>query len=123
MAEKGLAVKTNAPKMGSRRFEMRFVGQTEVATFLRDYPAESERLQAWVAEMRQRNWQNLQEMTTAFRDIDPSRSPLIVFRFEKPPMHIETVIDFRAKVLVLLAIKHPRLHLAQLQYGSERRDN
>jgi mRNA-degrading endonuclease HigB of HigAB toxin-antitoxin module len=122
MDKRGLAVKLNAPKMGSGRFEMRFVGQAEVAAFLRDHPAESERLQAWVAEMRHRNWKNLRDLTTAFRDVDASHSPLAIFRFDRPPMHIETLIDFRTNVLLLLAIKYPRLRLAQLQYGNEHRD-
>jgi mRNA-degrading endonuclease HigB of HigAB toxin-antitoxin module len=123
MVKKGLAVKINDPKMGSERFDMRFVGQAEVATFLRLHPAESERLQAWVAEIRHRNWRSPQELKTAFRDVDAARSPLTVFRFDRPPLHIETLIDFRTNVLVLLAIKHPRLHVAQLQYGNEHRDH
>ena len=102
---------------------MRFVGQAEVVAFLREYPAESERLQAWVAEMRHRKWRSAGELTSAFRDIDTSRSPLTVFRFDRPPIHIETLIDFRTNVLMLLAIKHPQLHVAHHEYGSERRDH
>jgi mRNA-degrading endonuclease HigB of HigAB toxin-antitoxin module len=123
MKEKRFAVKLNAPKMGSWRFDMRFVGQTEVVTFLRDHPAESERLRAWVAEMRHRNWRSPQELTSAFRDVDTSRSPLTVFRFDRPPIHIETLIDFRTNVLMLVAIKHPQLHVAHHHDGSERRDH
>lgn len=102
---------------------MRFVGQAEVAAFLRDHPVEADRLQAWVAEVRHCNWRCQQDLMTAFRDVDASGSPLIVFRFDRPPMHIETLIDFRTNVLVLLAIKRPGLHLEQLQYrnGNERR--
>lgn len=102
---------------------MRFVGQTEVAAFLRSYPKESERLLAWVAEMQHRNWRDARELIVAFREVDTSRLPLTVFRFDRPPMQIETLIDFRTKVLVLLAIKHPRPHVAHHQQESERRDH
>ena len=96
------------------------MGQAEVAAFLRDHPVETERLQAWVAEMRHHNWRNAQDLATMFRDVDGSRPPMTIFRFDKPPLHMETMIDFRTNVMVLLAIKHPQRHLAQLQYRNER---
>ncbi len=102
---------------------MRFVGQSEILGFLRDHPAEAERVQAWVAEIRHRNWQSPGELAAAFQDVDASRLPLTVFRFRRPPLHIETLIDFRANVLVLLAIKQPQLPLATLSHGNDRRDH
>lgn len=102
---------------------MRFIGQVEVAAFVRDHPAETERLQAWVAEMRRRNWRNARDLTAAFREVDASRTPLVIFRFGRPSIHIETLMDFRSKVLILIAIKYPRPHLAQLQHENDRRDH
>lgn len=96
---------------------MRFVGQVEVAAFLRDHPDDTERLQAWVAEIRYCNWRDSQELLASFRDVDISRSPLIVFRFRKPPIRIETITDFRTGVLVLLAIKLPVSEY--LNYGDQ----
>jgi len=101
---------------------MRFVGQAEVVAFLRDYPTESERLQAWVAEMRHCNWRSVQELTAAFTAVDSSRSPLMVFQLASPPLRIETLIDFRTNVLMLLAIKYPLARLAPHQDRNERRD-
>lgn len=101
---------------------MRFVGQEEVAAFLRDHPAETERLQAWVAEIRHRNWKSCSELVAAFQDIDASRLPVAVFRLSRPPIHLETLIDFRTNLLMLVSIKQPRLP-ATASNGDERRDH
>jgi hypothetical protein len=88
---------------------MRFVGQAEVLAFLRDCPAETERLQSWVAEIQHHNWRNFRELLATFQDVDASRPPLTIFRLNRPPLHIETLIDFRTNVLMLLAINQPQL--------------
>lgn len=102
---------------------MRFVGQSEVAAFLRDHHLESERLQSWVAEMRHRHWRSPQHLTTAFRDVDVSHLPTALFRFDRPRMHIETLIDFRTSVIVLVAIKYPQSDRVHLQHGNRRLDH
>ena len=94
---------------------MRFVGQTELAAFLRTHPEEADRLQAWVAEIRYRNWTNTEALSADFQHVDASRLPLTVFRLGRPPIHIETLIDFRTKVVLLLAIQQPYLQFAPIQ--------
>lgn len=102
---------------------MRFVGQTELAVFLRGHPGEAERLQAWMAEIRHRNWKNAEALAADFQNVDASQSPLTVFRFGRPPLDIETLIDFRTNVVLLLTMRQPQPHFGTLQQGNEQRDN
>ena len=96
---------------------MRFTGQTELAAFLHDHPEDAERLQAWVAEIRYRNWKSPEALSADFRNVDTSRSPLMVFRFGRPPIHIETLIDFRTSVVLLITIRQVGVQFA-MQFGS-----
>lgn len=85
---------------------MRFLGQTEVAEFLRRNPAEAERLQAWLSEIRNRSWDSADALCVDFRSVDMSDPPQAVFQFSDPPLRIDTLIDFRTNVVLLLSIQH-----------------
>lgn len=100
---------------GSIENLMVFLGQTEVAVFLRRHPAEAERLQAWLSEMRHRDWDNAQALSADFRNVDTSSPPRAIFQLGDPPLRIETLIDFRTKVVLVLGIDQPGLRAPSVQ--------
>jgi mRNA-degrading endonuclease HigB of HigAB toxin-antitoxin module len=83
---------------------MRIVGQIEVATFLSDHPNETDRLQAWLAEIKHRNWDSREALSADFPNLDMSQPPLTVFRLGQAALRVETLIDFRNRVVVLRTI-------------------
>jgi mRNA-degrading endonuclease HigB of HigAB toxin-antitoxin module len=94
---------------------MRFLGQAEVAAFLSGHPSEAERLQAWLSEMRHRDWKNAEALSADFRSVDTSNPPRAIFKLGDPPLRIETLIDFRTNVVLLLGINEPGLQMSSVQ--------
>jgi hypothetical protein len=84
---------------------MRFLGQTEVAEFLRLQPAEADRIQAWLSEIRNREWSDAASLSADFRSVDTSNLPQAIFQLRDPPVQIETIIDFRNSVVLLRRIE------------------
>lgn len=84
---------------------MKFLGQAEAAAFLRGHPTQADKLQAWLSEIRFRSWHNAAALAADFRNVDASASPRVVFRFGRPALVIETLMDFRNEIVLLTAIR------------------
>jgi mRNA-degrading endonuclease HigB of HigAB toxin-antitoxin module len=108
------------PKWDHRENQMRFVGQMEVAAFLGDHPKETDRLQAWLAEIKHRNWDSAEALSADFPNLEASKPPLTVFRLGDAALRVETIIDFRNRVVVLRTIQElaPIPRLTALQHGN-----
>jgi len=87
---------------------MRFLGQTELAEFLRTQPGETDRIQAWLSEIRNRKWSSAESLSADFRSVDTSNPPQAIFQLRDPPLQIETLIDFRNSVVLLRGIQRPK---------------
>ena len=88
---------------------MRFVGQTEIASFLAECPGYALPVRAWLAEMKHRRWTNADAIVADFLNVDASRLPTVVFNLEPAALRIETLIDFRNGVVLLTAIQRPTM--------------
>jgi mRNA-degrading endonuclease HigB of HigAB toxin-antitoxin module len=88
---------------------MRFVGQTEIAAFLAEYPGDSDGLRAWLAEMKHRSWSSPDALAADFLKVDASSLPAVIFYLEPIALRIETLIDFRNGVVLLTAIQRPAM--------------
>lgn len=84
---------------------MRFVGSLEVARYIETHPSDAAVLQSWVAEMRHRAWPDHVALGADFRSADVSKPPRVIFKFASANVQIETVIDFRRRVVLLTKIK------------------
>jgi mRNA-degrading endonuclease HigB of HigAB toxin-antitoxin module len=84
---------------------MKFVGQIEVAEFVRTHPPQAEDLRAWMAEVRHRNWPDANALSADFQSIDRSKPPLTIFRLAESALTIEALIDFRTGVVLLTEIR------------------
>ena len=84
---------------------MKILGQTEVASFSRKYPGHAERLRAWLAEMQHRDWGGPDSLSADFKNVDTTNLPLAVFRFGEPTLVIETLVDFRHRIVLLTGIR------------------
>jgi mRNA-degrading endonuclease HigB of HigAB toxin-antitoxin module len=83
---------------------MRFVGQTEVAGFLAQSPRYGDTIRAWVAEMKNGKWDSAAALATDFKDLDTSELPSVVFYLTQGTLRIETIIDFRMGIVLMVAI-------------------
>lgn len=88
---------------------MRFVGQTEIAAFLAEYPDRSEGLRAWLAEVKYRSWGSADALAADFLNADASGLPTVIFYLDSRSLQIETLIDFRNGVVLLTAIQRPAM--------------
>jgi mRNA-degrading endonuclease HigB of HigAB toxin-antitoxin module len=87
---------------------MRFLGQFELVEFLRAQPSETERIQAWLSEIRNRHWSCAEALSADFRSVDMSKPPLAIFQLRDPPLQIDTLIDFRTSIVLLRGIQKPK---------------
>jgi mRNA-degrading endonuclease HigB of HigAB toxin-antitoxin module len=83
---------------------MRFVGQTEVATFLAGSPAYDSTIKSWVAEMRSGQWASATALAADFQNVDVSALPWVIFYLLPSALRIRTLIDFRIGIVMVLAI-------------------
>jgi mRNA-degrading endonuclease HigB of HigAB toxin-antitoxin module len=105
MDEMEVEIKYDRYNNGSEYRWMIFVGLTELFDFLRDHPDQGEPLRAWLAEIQHRNWTNRQALAADFQSLDSDNPPLAVFRFGRPEVVIETLIDFQNQVVLLTGIR------------------
>jgi hypothetical protein len=84
---------------------MRVVGLTEIAAFLSECPDQSDGLRAWLAEMKYRSWGSADALVADFLNVDASSLPAVIFYLEPIALRIETLIDFRNGVVLLIAIQ------------------
>jgi mRNA-degrading endonuclease HigB of HigAB toxin-antitoxin module len=83
---------------------MRFVGQTEVAGFLAQSPGYVDALRAWLAEMKHGRWASAAALAADFQNVDTSELPSVVFYLTPAALRIETIVDFRMGIVLLVAI-------------------
>jgi hypothetical protein len=83
---------------------MRFVGQTEVAGFLAQSPRYVDTVRAWLAEMKNGRWTSATALAADFHNVDTSELPSVVFYLAPAFLRIETIIDFRMGIVLLVAI-------------------
>ncbi len=83
---------------------MRFVGQTEVAGFLAQLPGYSDTVSAWLAEMKHGRWASAAALAADFQNVDTSELPSVVFYLAPAAVRIETIIDFRMGIVLLVGI-------------------
>jgi hypothetical protein len=84
---------------------MKFLGQQEAASFLREHSGQGETLRAWVAEVRHRKWDNLEALLVDFENVDATSPPGVVFRFDAAGLQIETFVDFRNGIVLLTGLR------------------
>lgn len=83
---------------------MRFVGQTELAGFLTRSPGYADTLRAWLAEMKHGRWTSAAGLVADFPNVDASDLPSVVFRLALAALRVETIIDFRRGIVLLVEI-------------------
>jgi mRNA-degrading endonuclease HigB of HigAB toxin-antitoxin module len=83
---------------------MRFVGQTEIAGFLAQSPGYRDTIRAWLAEMKHGRWASAAALAADFQNVDTSELPSVVFYLAPAALRIETIIDFRIGIVLLMAI-------------------
>ncbi len=83
---------------------MRLLGQLEVADFAQGHPDETAILGAWVNEMRHRSWTNSAALTADFKFADTQQPPYAVFRLGPTPVFVETIIDYRNGVVLVVRL-------------------
>jgi mRNA-degrading endonuclease HigB of HigAB toxin-antitoxin module len=88
---------------------MRFVGLTEIATFVAQCPDRADAVRAWLTEMKHRNWANAAALASDFANADASELPVIVFYLGPQSVRIETLIDFRNGIVMLTKIHWPAM--------------
>lgn len=88
---------------------MRFVGLTEIAAFVAQYPRDAEAVRAWVTEMKHRTWASAATLAIDFPNADASRLPVVVFFLGPRSFRFETLIDFRNGIVLLTEIHRPAI--------------
>jgi len=83
---------------------MRVLGQLEVAEFVRGHPEEADLLRAWLSEVRHHRWANSQALKADFRSVEANQPTRAVFRLGPKPIVVETIIDFRNGVVLLVTL-------------------
>jgi mRNA-degrading endonuclease HigB of HigAB toxin-antitoxin module len=84
---------------------MRFLGQTEIASFLAQCPEQAQAVRAWLAEIRYGRWPGPEALAADFLDVDASDPPVVVFQLLPIGVRIETLVDFRNGIVLLTAIQ------------------
>ncbi|MHC2374861.1 mRNA-degrading endonuclease HigB of HigAB toxin-antitoxin module [Bradyrhizobium diazoefficiens] len=84
---------------------MRFVGQTEVATFLAGSPAYDNTVRAWVAEMKSGAWQSAAALAAEYQKVDVTQLPWVVFYLVPSALCIRTLVNFRIGIVMLVEIE------------------
>src|SRR5688572_615663 len=97
---------------------MKLLGTTELAAFLKEQPDRAESLNAWAAEIRDRNWASPEAMARDFPHADIGQ-PEAVFQMGVPPAIVETLIDFRNGVLLVVGLR-PAAALSTSSSNSDR---
>lgn len=83
---------------------MRFVGQTEIAGFLAQSPGYVDPVRAWLSEMKHGHWTSPAALAADFQNLDTTELPAVVFYLAPAALRIETIIDFRMGIVLLVAI-------------------
>lgn len=84
---------------------MRFVGQTEVAAFLGQWPAYGDTVRSWLSEMKHGSWSSGAALSSDFRNVDVSNLPALTFHLAPDGLRIRTLVHFRAGIIMLTAIE------------------
>lgn len=105
--------------MGAWEDQMKFLGQSEIAAYVHDHPGEAEMLRAWVGEIKHGTWETAEGLRADFLEVDVSTPPLAIFRLGRRPVRVETIFDFRNRIVLLTALRLPAgLWSLHLQHGN-----
>jgi hypothetical protein len=83
---------------------MRFVGKAEVAGFLAHTAGYENTVKAWVAEMKHGHWPSAAALAADYQNLDVSDLPSLVFYLTPSGLRIDTIIDFRKGIVLLVTI-------------------
>ena len=83
---------------------MRFLGQSEISEFLVGRPDCGSLVRAWVSELKHRDWDCAAALQADFRLVDISALPTVTFHLQPATLRIDTLIDFRRRIVLLIAI-------------------
>jgi len=92
---------------------MRFLGLTEIASFVAQCPSHADAVRAWLTEMRHRTWECAAALASDFPNADTSHFPVVVFYLRQEAVRIETLIDFRNGIVLLTQIHQPAVMLGR----------
>jgi len=90
--------------MGANGQHMKFLGRSELSSFMLSHPINAESVRAWVREIQNCVWRNLDALAADFQNVEAGEPPRAVFQFGQPPLRIETLIDFRNGIVLLTGI-------------------
>ena len=83
---------------------MRFLGQSEVSEFLAGRPDCGPPVRAWISELKHRDWDCAASLQADFGLVDISALPFVIFHLQPATLRIDTLIDFRRRIVLLTAI-------------------
>jgi hypothetical protein len=92
---------------------MRVVGLDLVSCRLNEDPfsQKADALRAWVSELEHRDFFTSAQLAAAFRQVDMSAPPITIFHLAYAPLRIDTVIDFRTRVVLVTRISEVQQQL------------
>jgi len=105
--ERSLLSNQKDPKMGSQTCAMKFLGRTEIATFVARYPTYAEDLRVWLAEVVDTAWSSVDALLSDYPRADASHLPTLIFYLGPKRLRIETLVDFRNGIVLLTDIGRP----------------
>jgi mRNA-degrading endonuclease HigB of HigAB toxin-antitoxin module len=86
---------------------MKFLGRTEIATFVAQYPSHAEDLRVWLVELENLTWTSADALLKDYPRADASRLPALIFYLGPTRLRIETLVDFRNGIVLLTSIGRP----------------
>ena len=92
---------------------MRVIGLDLVSSRLNGDPfsQRADALRAWVYELEHRDFSTSAHLAAAFPRVDLSAAPVAIFHLAYAPFRIDTVVDFRTRVVLITRISEVRQHL------------
>lgn len=108
MDENTLAVNSSCSHYGiADALNMKFLGRTEIATFVTQYPSCAEDLRVWLAEVENVTWANAGALLEDYPRADVSRLPTVIFYLGVRRLRVESLVEFRIGVVLLRNIAPP----------------
>ena len=84
---------------------MRVVGLDLIALHLLSCGStDADALRAWVYELAHRDFESAAGLAAAFRQVDLSALSIAIFRLSSAPVRIDTLIDFRTGVVLVIHV-------------------
>jgi mRNA-degrading endonuclease HigB of HigAB toxin-antitoxin module len=85
---------------------VRVLGRDVVEAHLaeRRFSPEGDALRAWLYELEHCEWTHPARLSAAFQRVDLSAPPSAIFHLASAPLRIETLIDFRTRIVLVTRI-------------------